>query len=234
VSDQSPPEQGFWAEEFDLAALTYQQFLEFFFDRPVVGDEKEYELFRGGIDYFVASNPATVVGHLHRMCAGFTELTKVHSTEQIEQGLWAVFGAEISCQRFLFDPTVDPEERIACIESMYLPFRDVVATSTLGKKDAFYWMWWDMILHADHFFSFQNYEDATEDTRQMLDAIYESLLKILALDHPACQWSALHGLGHLPHPGVKGAVDRYLAHHRGDLSAEDAEWVERCGRGKIA
>jgi hypothetical protein len=38
-------EQGFWAEEFDLSALSYSQFLAFFFDRPVVGDEEQYDLF---------------------------------------------------------------------------------------------------------------------------------------------------------------------------------------------
>jgi hypothetical protein len=181
MTEQTLPEGCFWAEEFDLSALSYPQFLAFFFDRPIVGDKDEYELFRGGIDYFIASNPAIMVDHLHRMCCDLSELTKVYSAEQIEQGLWAVFGAGISCERFLFEPSVDPKPRIACLESMYLPFRDVVAKSNLGKKDSFYWMWWDMILHTGH----------------------------------------LH------------FVDKYEDTHRADLVAEDAKWVEQCGRRNI-
>jgi hypothetical protein len=88
-------------EEFDLSALTYPQFLAFFFDRPVVGDENEYDLFRSGVDSFVASDPTTVVGHVQAMCRNFAELAKVYSPEQLEQGLWAVFGVGISCERYL-------------------------------------------------------------------------------------------------------------------------------------
>ena len=66
------------------------------------------------------------------MCRGFSELTKVYSQEELDQGLWAVFGAAISCEQYLFDPTVDLGLRIDCIESMYLPFRDFVAHSAIG------------------------------------------------------------------------------------------------------
>lgn len=111
---------------------------------------------------------------------------------------------------------------------MYLPFRDVVAKSNLGKMDSFYWMWWDMVLHTDVL------RDApSSDTKAIVEAIYQALLKILALDHPACQWSALHGLGHLPHPKVRATVQEYLRLHRAELTEEDTEWVNCCGQGKI-
>jgi hypothetical protein len=97
----------FWADDFDLSALSYPQFLDFFFDRPPVGDDKQYDLFRGGIDYFVASNPATVVAHVRAMCRAFSELTNVYSHEELNKGLWAIFGAGISCEQYLFDPAVD-------------------------------------------------------------------------------------------------------------------------------
>lgn len=253
---------GSWTE-FDLSALTYPEFLAFFFDRPVVGDDEEYELFRSGIDRFIAKTPANVVDHLRRMCCDLSELTKAYSPEQVEQGLWAVFGAGISCERFLFDPSVDIGARTACVESMYLPFRDVVAKSNLGKTDSFYWMWWDMILHTfpgetpesldflprlvkrqlnvkefikavhAHSEAARAYESLSTDAKQVLEAIHETLLKILDLEHPACQWSALHGLGHSPHPKVHRVVREYLQHHRASLNDEDAECVERCSQGQI-
>jgi hypothetical protein len=121
------------------------------------------------------------------MCESFSELTKVYSHEELNQGLWAVFGASISCERYLFDPTVDLGLRIGCIESMYIPFRDVVG----------------YILHTfwhTYYATEDYYQKLSADGRQMFDAMYQTLLKILALDHLACQWSALHGLGHLRDP----------------------------------
>src|SRR5580698_6715421 len=97
----------FWQDDFDLSALSYPQFLDFFFDRPIVGDHKTYDLFRGGIDYFIASNPAAVVAHAQAMCRNFLEVSKIYSHEELDQGLWAVFGAAISCEQYLFDPAVD-------------------------------------------------------------------------------------------------------------------------------
>jgi len=236
LTEELTGNQWFWAEEFDLSALSYLEFLAFFFDRPVVGNEKMWELLSGGIDYFVASNPATVVEHLQMMCRTFSELTKVYSHKQLDQGLWAVFGAGIRCERFLFDPTVDPRLRIACIESMYVPFRDVVAHSILGKDESFYWMWWDMILHTFwNIFRETNdrYDALSDDGKRMSDAMNRTLLKILALNNKACQWSALHGLGHLNHPQRWSDVQNYLNVHRNELTDEDAKWVEDCGNGSI-
>jgi hypothetical protein len=234
MTEETAGVQGFW-EEFDLSELSYPQFLEFFYDRPVVDHEKAYDLFRGGIDCFVASDPGIVVAHLQAMCCGFSELRKIYSTEQLDQGLWAVFGAGISCERYLFDPTVDLELRIGCIESMYLPFRDVVANSAIGKCDSFYWMWWDMILCTFWLVDgADGYSTLSPDRKQILEAMYQTLLKILALNHPACQWSALHGLGHLNHPLGGDTVERYLDIHRNELADEEVLWIERCRDGSNA
>jgi hypothetical protein len=237
LTERLSDSQEFWAEQFDLSALSYPQFLAFFFNRPIVGEKEQYDLFRAGIDYFIALNPTTVVAHVQAMCRTFPELTEVYSLEQLDQGLWAVFGAAINCERFLFDPAVESRLRIECIESMYLPFRDVVAGSVIGKHGSFYWMWWDMILHtfwqqADGY-AF-NYPALSDDRKQMLEAMFQTLLKTLGLDHPACQWSALHGLGHLNHPRSRETVQNYLDVHRHELNDQDLRWVESCRDGRIA
>lgn len=224
----------FWEDDFDLSALSYSQFLDFFFDRPIVRNDQQHDLFRGGIDSFTASKPATVVAHVQAMCESFSELTKVYSHEELNQGLRAVFGAGISCEQYLFDPTVDLGLRIGCIESMYIPFRDVVAHSLVDKRDSFYFMWWDMVLHTfwgSYYATDDKYQKLSVDGRQMFDAMYPTLLKILALDHPACQWSALHGLGHLRHPQGREMVQNYLDAHRDELAVEDVRWLEACRDG---
>ena len=223
-------------EEFDLSALTYPKFLAFFFDRPVVGDANEYNLFRSGIDSFGASDPATVVGHVQAMCRNSAELPKIYSHEQLDQGLWAVFGVGISCERYLFDPAVDRRLRIDCIESMYLPFRDVVARSTADVRDSFFWMWWHMIpftfwVTAEFDYAEYNYSELNDDRKQMADTMYRTLSKILALDNRGCQWCALHGLGHLHHPLVRETVQSFLNVHRNELTNEDVRWVEECRDG---
>jgi len=237
LTERLTNDQGFWPEEFDLSGLSYPEFLAFFFDRPVVAFKEQYDLFRSGIDDFIATSPPTVVAHVHAMCRGFSELTKVYSHEQLDQGLWAVFGAAISCERFLFDPVVDLRLRIDCVESMYLPFRDVVEHSNLDARGSFCWMWWDMILHTvwEIFRETDDRYDAlSDDGKRMSDAMYQTLVKTLALSHKACQWSALHGLGHLSHPLGRETVQNYLDIHRNELTDEDLRWVEGCRDGKIA
>jgi hypothetical protein len=169
-----------------------------------VRDHEQYDLFRGGIDAFTATKP-TVVAHVQAMCRSFSELTKVYSHEELNQGLWAVFGAGISCERYLFDPTVDLGLRIGCIESMFIPFKDVVAHSLIDKRNSFYWMWWDIILHTFwhiYYGTDDNYQKLSADGRQMFDAMYQTLLNILALDHPD------------------------LDAHRDELADEDLRWIE--------
>jgi hypothetical protein len=216
-------------ENFDLSELTYPKSLTFFFDRPVVDDDSAYELFRSGLNSFDASNPGTVVAYLQEMCRNYSELAKVYSSEQLDQGLWAVFGAGIDCQRYLFDAAVQIGSRIECIESMYLPFRDVVARSTGDIQESIYWMRWDMILHSfdpmPHEYEY-GYLTLTTDQEQMIDAIYHTLARILAINHRGCQWCALHGLGHLFHPLKRELVQRYLNEHLWELSAQDVSWIE--------
>ena len=212
--------------EMDLSGLTYPEFLAFFFDRPIVSEENEYGLFRSEIDSFGASNPTVVVGHIQEMCRNFTELAKAYSDEKLDQGLWAVFGAGISCERFLFDPTVDTVLRKHCIESMYLPFSNVVTRSITDVRESFYWMWWDMILHTFWGTDGSDYLALNSDRKQMAEAMYKTLSRILALDHRGCQWCALHGLGHLHHPAVRDIVQSYLDVHRNELTDEELGWVE--------
>lgn len=238
MAEEQTGDQGFWAEEFDLSALSYSQFLAFFFDRPIVSDNESYDLFRSGVDYFVASDPAVVVAYLHSMCSDLAELTKVYSHEQLDQGLWAVFGPAINCEQFLFDPGVELQARIDCVKSMVLPFRDVVAKSSFDRQESFFFMWWDMILHTFWLEGYRAADDKytalPDHGKQIADAMFETLLEILALDHIACQWSALHGLGHLHHPLGRKAVQRYLDAHRAKFSEKDIDWIESCAAGQIA
>jgi len=223
----------FWIDDFDLSTLAPAQFSTFFFDRPIVeGVDAKYDLFLGEFEAFAisVSNPAAMVANVQSMCRDFAELSKIYSPEQLDQGLWAVF-ATVRCGRYLFDPAIEIRLRVDCLESMFLPFRDVVAQCTSNVKGSFYWMWWDEILHDLYPVPKEykyGYLTLTNDQSQIVDTIFQTLSKILAIDHQGCQICALHGLGHLYHPSLEKLVQGYLDEHRGEFSAEDVKWIEDC------
>jgi len=225
-------------EIIDLSAFTYPEFLTFFFERPVLEDSAAYNLFQPGGRRFDVANPVRVIEHLTEMCAHFASITTAYSDEQIEQGLWAVFGGTIDCGQYLFTPTVSIETRVRCIESMYCVFRDVVVHQAGGERDTFYWMWWDLILHTDALRKGpegyrSGYATLTSDEEQIIDAIFATLCRILDLDHKGCQWAAIHGMGHLYHPSMQVRTQAYLDKYRAQLSEDDVLWIERARQNRI-
>jgi len=177
------------------------------------------------------SNPAAFVANVQAMCLNFGDVAKIYSPDQLDQGLWTIFGGVLHCEEYLFDPTIESSLRVDCVESMYLPFRDVVANITIDVKESFYWMWWDIVLNGLYPVPKEykyGYLTLTDDQSQMIEAIFRTLSKILALDHRGCQLCALHGLGHLYHPSSEQLVQKYLDEHRGEFNDEDVNWIEGC------
>jgi len=224
----------FWVDDLDLSTLTPEQFSTFFFDRPIVeGLGAKHKLFLGEFECFAISpsDPAAFVANVKAMCLNFGNLAKIYSPDQLDQGLWTIFGGVLHCEEYLFDPTIEGSLRVDCVESMYLPFRDVAANLTIDVKKSFYWMWWDIVLHGLYPVPKEykhGYLTLTNDQSQMIDTIFQTLSKILALDHRGCQLCALHGLGHLYHPSSEPLVQRYLDKYRANFSDEDVQWIEGC------
>ncbi|HEY2168154.1 MAG TPA: hypothetical protein VGJ30_00900 [Candidatus Angelobacter sp.] len=67
--------------------------------------------------------------------------------------------------------------------------------------------------------------------RALLEAMFETLSNILALPDPRTQGFALHGLGHLHHPGVRDLVQHFLDGHREDFTPE-RDTVDRAMQGR--
>jgi hypothetical protein len=154
---------------------------------------------------------------------------------QLDQGLWAIFG-QVRCLRFIFDSKVAVQARIACIESMYAAFRDVVSHYEGDIEATFYWMWWNMIMHEFHPVPKEyklGYVKLTDDEQSMIDVIFRTLAKILALPHRGCQVAALHGLGHLYHPEAARLIEAYIDGHRTELSEEQIQYAEYCRDNKV-
>jgi hypothetical protein len=73
----------------------------------------------------------------------------------------------------------------------------------------------------------------TEDERQILDALFNTLQRILELPNDVCQHCALHGLGHLHHPGVKGVVMQFLDGPGREWPPERQQWMRQCAACRI-
>jgi len=99
-------------------------------------------------------------------------------------------------------------------------------------------MWWDLILEGfwrlpRPFVPGTYRGDASKldsESRALLDAMFETLKRILDLPCIEAQRCALHGLGHLHHPGVRNTVQHYIDARKSEL---DLAWLERCRDGTV-
>ncbi len=235
----------------DLSTLSYTQWIEFFFERPVVDasrpvvDMTELEtLLRSEFEDFETSDPSCVVKYFAKMCSEFRSILESYSTDQIHQAFALLFYPPLYWPKYLFDLDVDLKTQIHCIESMYVVFAESVPRVPDLPTLYEYEMWWDIILHD--FWAYygeanpggrppliEDYTKLTQDQQQLLDAIYRTLIKILSIDHRGCQFCALHGFGHLYHPEGSAVVQHYIDTHSTQLSPEDLLWVQACRDGNV-
>ncbi|HTZ74527.1 MAG TPA: hypothetical protein VMB47_11445 [Candidatus Aquilonibacter sp.] len=227
--------------DLDLSSLTFDEFVAFFFAREVVPDDQQYEYFLTdlhGEKYSepVPSSPEIVVGHLTSLFADFGRIAGKYRLAQVDQGVWGMWGANLRLYELLFDPRVPLTLRLDCIRSMRHVYSDYV--SKLEKEpdrevESGFYMWWDFILHG-----FWNSSrpvvtgtlrgDALAldaESRVQLDVLFETLTEILAIPNRVSQESALHGLGHLYHPQVRDAVQRFIDTN---ASGFNLKWLEQC------
>jgi len=227
--------------DLDLSSMSFEEFTEFFFAREVVPDEEQYDYFLTdlrGEKYFesIPSSPEVLVNHLARLFSEFGQIASKFTLAQVDQGIWGMWGANLRLYEFLFISSVPLESRLNCIRSMYHIYYDYV--SQLEREpdpeiESGIYMWWDLILHG--FWDSSRpviagtwQVDASKldaESLVLLDVLFETLTQILAIPNRASQQSALHGLGHLYHPRVHDAVQRFIDMNPSGFSLK---WLEQC------
>src|SRR5262249_21318446 len=151
----------------------------------------------------------------------------------IDAGVWAMLGPDpFVLEKHLWLPTVPLSMREACIRSMYFVYSDFVSKSQVPVMENCFSMWWDLV--ASGYWEHLRYTGQiqegdvtglTNEQRALLDTLFETLSKILMLTDERTQGYALHGLGHLHHPGVRQLVQGFLDENRTKMSAESIRWV---------
>ena len=221
--------------DVDFSALSFDQFVLFFFDHP---ENAPFWYAEYAQATTTVSDPVVLVDHLTTLFSGFASAVQRYSPAQISHGVWALLGAEFSLMESLWDSSVPMEKRVTCIGGMRNVFADFVATHDEDILQKPFYMWWDIIVTG--FWAHQGQFEAPDllqldpDSTALLEAMFETLKQILAVPDPRTQGYALHGLGHLQHPGVREVVQRYLDENTNRFTEEHTRWIEQCRNGVVS
>lgn len=219
-------------ELFDPSRLSYEVWLRYFFDRPIVAIGAEGDVWREETALVEVEDKARLLGYLKRFNTDFTLISKRFSMAQIDQGLWGLYGGGVHAGSLLTSAEIPLDSRLNAIESLEHLYRQAVKGWTGDIKNAepggIFWMLWDLIVE---WMGIENAHSQT-DLDPILERCAETLGRILNLDDTACEVCALHGLGHLKTSSARTFIRRYLDQHP-DLPDAERAWIESCYRGQM-
>jgi hypothetical protein len=190
---------------YDITGLSFEEFVAFLFARSVPSQAEPRDPWYWNVD--VAFDRERVCQYYVRLFRGPSFLLEQFSKEQLEQGFWAIQSCNLDCSvsQLIWDVDLRFAAREECVRSMLDLFKQLFAAEPLETSVQ---MWWDSLCYDWHCGN-RNRERGGEDA-SMQDVMFQVLSSILALDSPTCQGAALHGLGHLHHPGTENLVREYL------------------------
>jgi len=238
-------------ETFDLSSLSYEELVIFFFDRPAPELGDHMPSFTGEDAECEWSRPEVAVSFLTGMCRSFADICRKYCSGQVNQAIWMIIGVDFDLVEYLWDKSVPLSERLECIRSMFSVYSDFVAKSDVQVMENCLDMWWDTVATSFWFQSafFETHRPSSApasrrvkegevskldaNSRALLDAMFDMLKRILELPDRRTQMYALHGLGHLHHPGVRDLVQKYIDDNRADFTDDGLKWVEKCRDGCV-
>lgn len=245
----------------DVSSLDFEPWIKFVYDHPVIKYPGDSWYWSSG-ERFVATNPQRLLEHFTRLCLNFPEIASRYTLQQIDQGIWFLLSEPNRLGEHLADTAIPFAVRLACIRSMLNVYSEFVAKSKIEVMENCFDMWWDLVCHdfwsekkfrrADfeamineaiangkpigEFHSYRSnidYEEFPPEDKLILDAMLETLTRILELKDSRCESYALHGLGHLKHPLVKNLVQSFIDRTKESISKDGLDWIEACRDGKV-
>ncbi len=220
----------------DLARLSFDELVQFFFDHPE-GEQFWYADPRYALADISITSPL-LLEHLTRLFQNFAAVTSKYSPAQISHGIWAMFSPSFSLMDILWDSAVPLEKRLDCIRSMATLFADFVAANDAELLQKCFYMWWHIVVTG--FWTHQGQFETPDlsqlepEANRLMEAIFETLKQILTVPEPRTQGYALHGLGHLHHPGVQDLVQHYIDQNEDRFTEEHVQWMEQCRDGVVS
>jgi len=220
----------------DLSKFSFDQFVEFFFEHPE-NDQFWYGDPKYALREIMISSPV-LVDHLTRLFSDFGAAVKNYSPTQISHGIWAIFSPAFCLAEVLWDSSVPIEKSIECIRAMGKLFADFVQSNDAEPLQKCFYMWWHIVVtgfwvHQGQFES-ADVSLLNPESTVLLETMFETLTQILSTADPRIQGYALHGLGHLQHPGVHDVVQHYLDQNKDRFAEEHVQWIEQCRDGLVS
>jgi hypothetical protein len=214
-------------EQFDVSEYSFDEFVSFIFAHEPSADWTIQKPWHFSVE--VIYDPQRVCAYYVQLFRQPSFLLERFSKAQLEEGFWAIHGGALDCavSRVIWDTDLPFAAREECVRSMIDLFRLFFATEPLETSSN---MWWDSLCYAWHCGN-RNRERGGED-RRMQDVMFEALSAILRLDSEPCQIAALHGLGHLHHPGTAALVYTFIA-ERPALAAETKEYALHAAKFQV-
>jgi hypothetical protein len=202
----------------DINGISFDEFVQFIFARPVPVNEKAEPWYWHIETIF---EPKEIVDHYIGLFNRPEFLLTKFVKAELEQGFWAIQSCNLDCAvaQVIWRSELPFAIRERCVRSMFHLFEKFFSTEPLETSAH---MWWDSLCYDWHCGNRSRANGGEDESMQ--DVMFETLGKILALSSPRCQGDALHGLGHLHHPGTEELIARYLASHPG-INAETKEYA---------
>jgi hypothetical protein len=145
-------------------------------------------------------------------------LLETYSPAQLEEGLdYLTLTGRL--RDFIWDPDLPWEPRRACLRAMVPLAEQLFARDPLGETAG---MWWNWL----RYFGPRPADSGVKDT--LLDV----LTQILQIPSSRCWGSALHGLGHLEHPGKRAVIEAFLTAHP-ELDDDWRAYASSAVRGEV-
>ena len=194
--------------QVDLTNASFDEFISFLFDRDVSSDSEKQDPWYWQVETTFA--PEVICSYYVRLFQQPEFLSTRFSKAQLEEGFWAIQGANLNCSAYgiIHESDLPFSQRAGCIRSMFDLFSHLFSKQSLDTSVS---MWWDSMCYDWH--CGNRKRERGGDDERLQDAFFETLSKLLSSASETCQGAALHGLGHLHHPETPKLIERYIQEH---------------------
>ncbi len=212
---------------YDLCNASFDEFVDYIFNHSLPASEDD-EYWYWSDDLEVTYEPVKLVEHYTTLFSKPQILIDKYSDEQLEQGLLAMRSCLMpgAVSEVLWEEEVPPSLREECVRSMFFLYQDLFAVKPLHTAC---FMWWDSFTDE---YSITQVHSETAEGPSIQNVMFEILCQTLKLDVEICQHGALHGLGHLRHPGTEAVIRTWMA-SKPDLDQQSSDFAEECIVGNI-
>lgn len=211
----------------DLCNCSFDEFIAYIFDHPIPESE-DVESWYWSDDLDVTYAPVKLVEFYTELFKNPQILSEKYSDEQLEQGFTAMRSCLMpgAISEVLWEEEVPASMREECVRAMFFLYKGLFAVKPLHTSC---FMWWDSFTDD---YSITQVHSETSEGPSIQNVMFDVLCQTLKLDSEICQHGALHGLGHLRHPGTEATIRAWMA-SKPDLDQQSSDFAEECIVGNM-